>query len=98
MKSLRCTCPGDVCKAFGAGADFVMLGGTCGVCSAELVLARWDPVDDTQECQHHHEAHIISYMYGDVMWFHHDHDYLAIKPARMANGSGSTTIERWVHL
>lgn len=22
-----CTCPGDVCKAFGAGADFVMLGG-----------------------------------------------------------------------
>ena len=24
--SLRCTCPGDVCKAFGAGADFVMLG------------------------------------------------------------------------
>ena len=22
-----CTCPGDVCKAFGAGADFVMAGG-----------------------------------------------------------------------
>jgi len=22
-----CTCPGDVCKAFGAGADFTMLGG-----------------------------------------------------------------------
>jgi len=22
-----CTCPGDVSKAFGAGADFVMLGG-----------------------------------------------------------------------
>jgi len=22
-----CTCPGDVCKAFGAGSDFVMLGG-----------------------------------------------------------------------
>lgn len=22
-----CSCPGDVCKAFGAGADFVMLGG-----------------------------------------------------------------------
>ena len=22
-----CTCPGDICKAFGAGADFVMLGG-----------------------------------------------------------------------
>lgn len=22
-----CTCPGDVAKAFGAGADFVMLGG-----------------------------------------------------------------------
>mmetsp|Transcript_30108 Transcript_30108/g.68376 ORF Transcript_30108/g.68376 Transcript_30108/m.68376 type:complete len:380 (+) Transcript_30108:110-1249(+) len=22
-----CTCPGDVCKAFGGGADFVMLGG-----------------------------------------------------------------------
>ena len=25
-QSPRCTCPGDVCKAFGAGADFVMLG------------------------------------------------------------------------
>jgi len=22
-----CTCPGDICKAFGGGADFVMLGG-----------------------------------------------------------------------
>merc|ERR1719222_876358 len=22
-----CTCPGDICKAFGSGADFVMLGG-----------------------------------------------------------------------
>ena len=22
-----CTCPGDVAKAFGAGADFVMMGG-----------------------------------------------------------------------
>ena len=22
-----CTCPGDIAKAFGAGADFVMLGG-----------------------------------------------------------------------
>ena len=22
-----CTCPGDVAKAFGGGADFVMLGG-----------------------------------------------------------------------
>ena len=22
-----CTCPGDVSKAFGAGADFVMIGG-----------------------------------------------------------------------
>ena len=22
-----CTCPGDVAKGFGAGADFVMLGG-----------------------------------------------------------------------
>ena len=24
-----CTCPGDVAKAFGAGADFVMLGELC---------------------------------------------------------------------
>lgn len=27
MKDGGCTCPGDVAKAFGAGADFVMLGG-----------------------------------------------------------------------
>lgn len=25
-----CTCPGDVAKAFGAGADFVMIGGLFG--------------------------------------------------------------------
>ena len=25
-----CTCPGDIAKAFGAGADFVMLGGMLG--------------------------------------------------------------------
>ena len=24
---MGCTCPGDVAKAFGGGADFVMLGG-----------------------------------------------------------------------
>lgn len=27
IKDGGCTCPGDVAKAFGAGADFVMLGG-----------------------------------------------------------------------
>ena len=27
MQDGGCTCPGDVSKAFGAGADFVMLGG-----------------------------------------------------------------------
>jgi GMP reductase len=27
FKDGGCTCPGDVAKAFGAGADFVMLGG-----------------------------------------------------------------------
>ena len=27
FKDGGCTCPGDVSKAFGAGADFVMLGG-----------------------------------------------------------------------
>ena len=27
MSDGGCTCPGDVCKAFGAGSDFVMLGG-----------------------------------------------------------------------
>ena len=27
LKDGGCTCPGDVAKAFGAGADFVMLGG-----------------------------------------------------------------------
>ena len=25
-----CTCPGDVAKGFGGGADFVMLGGMAG--------------------------------------------------------------------
>lgn len=35
-----CTCPGDVCKAFGAGADFVMLGGMLAghdECAGEVV-------------------------------------------------------------
>lgn len=35
-----CTCPGDVCKAFGAGADFVMLGGMLSghdQCGGEIV-------------------------------------------------------------
>jgi len=35
-----CTCPGDVCKAFGAGADFVMLGGMLAghdECAGELM-------------------------------------------------------------
>lgn len=35
-----CTCPGDVCKAFGAGADFVMLGGMLAghdECAGEIV-------------------------------------------------------------
>lgn len=35
-----CTCPGDVCKAFGAGADFVMLGGMLAghdQCTGEVV-------------------------------------------------------------
>ena len=27
IKDGGCTCPGDVSKAFGAGADFVMIGG-----------------------------------------------------------------------
>jgi IMP dehydrogenase/GMP reductase len=27
IKDGGCVCPGDVAKAFGAGADFVMLGG-----------------------------------------------------------------------
>lgn len=36
-----CTCPGDVCKAFGAGADFVMLGGMLAghdECTGEVVV------------------------------------------------------------
>jgi len=35
-----CTCPGDVCKAFGGGADFVMLGGMLAgheECSGETI-------------------------------------------------------------
>ena len=35
-----CTCPGDVAKAIGAGADFVMLGG---------MLAGHDQVPDPEE-------------------------------------------------
>lgn len=36
-----CTCPGDVCKAFGGGADFVMLGGMLAghdQCTGEVVV------------------------------------------------------------
>jgi GMP reductase len=35
-----CTCPGDICKAFGGGADFVMLGGMLAgheECAGEVV-------------------------------------------------------------
>jgi len=35
-----CTCPGDICKAFGSGADFVMLGGMLAghdECAGEVV-------------------------------------------------------------
>jgi len=35
-----CTCPGDICKAFGGGADFVMLGGMLAghdECGGEIV-------------------------------------------------------------
>lgn len=35
-----CTCPGDICKAFGAGGDFVMLGGMLAghdECAGEVV-------------------------------------------------------------
>merc|ERR1712166_1382067 len=35
-----CTCPGDVCKALGAGADFVMLGGMLAghdECAGEII-------------------------------------------------------------
>ena len=41
-----CQSPGDVCKAFGAGADFVMLGGMLAghdECAGELVT---DPAGD----------------------------------------------------
>ena len=31
MSDGGCTCPGDVAKAFGGGADFVMLGGMLAV-------------------------------------------------------------------
>lgn len=36
-----CTCPGDICKAFGAGADFVMVGGMLSghdQCGGEIVV------------------------------------------------------------
>ena len=36
-----CTCPGDICKAFGAGADFVMMGGMLSghdQCGGEVVV------------------------------------------------------------
>ena len=42
-----CTCPGDVCKAFGAGADFVMLGGMLAghdECGGDLVEIAGKPM------------------------------------------------------
>ena len=41
-----CTCPGDVAKAFGGGADFVMLGGMLAaheVCGGEIVEVDGEP-------------------------------------------------------
>jgi len=40
-----CTCPGDVCKAFGAGADLVMLGGMLAghdECAGEIIKSGED--------------------------------------------------------
>merc|ERR1712187_1025286 len=40
-----CTCPGDICKAFGAGADFVVLGGMLAgheECAGELINENGD--------------------------------------------------------
>lgn len=40
MKDGGCTCPGDVAKAFGGGADFVMIGGMLAghdQCSGEVI-------------------------------------------------------------
>jgi GMP reductase len=59
-----CTCPGDICKAFGAGADFVMLGGMLSghdQCGGEVVVKQngkkvkqfYGMSSDTAMCKHH---------------------------------------------
>lgn len=49
-----CTSPGDIAKAFGAGADFVMLGGMLAghdECEGEIVGdVRLQPIDEVEEC------------------------------------------------
>jgi GMP reductase len=45
-----CTCPGDIAKAFGANADFVMLGGMlAGHDECEGELCDYDPMENTQK-------------------------------------------------
>ena len=49
-----CTCPGDIAKAFGAGADFVMLGGMlagCDEAAGELITKTYK----TNEYEHNGE-------------------------------------------
>lgn len=54
-----CTGPGDVAKAFGAGADFVMLGGMFAghdqgggtVKSSEVFSGKWDPTTQTWQTE-----------------------------------------------
>jgi len=46
-----CTCPGDIAKAFGAGADFVMLGG---------MLAGHDEGGGTVITEYHETTHVIT--------------------------------------
>jgi GMP reductase len=51
-----CTCPGDVAKAFGAGADFVMLGGMLAghdQGGGDIVEEMWE----TDKCQPNSYAH-----------------------------------------
>lgn len=47
-----CTVPGDVCKAFGAGADFVMLGG---------MLAGHDQCPGEKQVDEHNREHKLFY-------------------------------------
>ena len=65
-----CTVPGDVAKAFGAGADFVMLGGMLSghtECGGDLILRKSQNKTTREECEKIFQEHGAHDAYDPVV-------------------------------